>query len=150
VLIKLSGNIAVLRAGQGYKRSVTLTEDNQTEKQSPLSHFGDKLKQWKPGESGNPGGKPKGKSITAELRKLLDKGTTSEELAQILLDMAKTKTGRNQLDALKEVLNRSDGKVPDTHKIESDVPISIVYKQVGGRDGQSVTKGEDEGEGSQA
>ena len=104
--------------------------DNQIEKQSPISHFGDKLKQWKPGESGNPGGRPQGKSITAELRKLLDKGTTSEDLAEILLDIAKTKHGRSQLQALQEVLNRSDGKVPDTHRIESDIPVNITYKLV--------------------
>ena len=27
---------------------------------NPLSQFGDKLNQWKPGQSGNPAGRPKG------------------------------------------------------------------------------------------
>jgi len=86
-----------------------------------------------PGQSGNPGGKHEGKSITAELRKLIDKGTNAEDTAQILYDIAR-KGSRAQMEALKELLNRTDGKVPDTHKIESDVPINIVYKQVGDRD----------------
>jgi len=111
-----------------------MTDEEQTEKQSPLSHFGDKLKQWKPGQSGNPGGRPEGKSITAELRKLIDKGTNAEDIANVLYDIAKSKLNRNQIIALKELLDRTDGKVPDTHKIESDVPINIIYKQVGDRD----------------
>ena len=82
---------------------------------------------WKPGQSGNPGGRPKGKSITAELRKLLDKGTTAEDLAEILLKM-----GKKDLAALREVLDRSDGKVTDTHRIEGEIPVSIVYKRVKG------------------
>ena len=80
---------------------------------------------WKKGQSGNPGGRPKGKSITAELRKLLDKGTTAEDLAEILLKM-----GKKDLAALREVLDRSDGKVTDTHRIEGEIPVSIVYKRV--------------------
>ena len=80
--------------------------------------------QYQPGESGNPGGVPGGKSITAELRKLIDKGTNAEDVAQVLYDIA-MKGSRAQVEALKELLNRTDGKVPDTHKIESDVPIII-------------------------
>ena len=79
--------------------------------------------QWKPGQSGNPGGRPKGKSITAELRKLIDRGDTAEELADILYRM-----GRKDLAALKELLDRTDGKVTDVHKFEGDIPVSIVYK----------------------
>jgi len=88
-------------------------------------------KKWQPGQSGNPGGVPKGKSITAELRKLIDKGTNAEDMAQILFKIAE-KGSRAQMEALKELLNRTDGKVPDTHKIESDVPVIIqpvVYKR---------------------
>ena len=92
---------------------------------------------FKPGESGNPGGKPEGKSITAELRKLIDKGTNAEDMAMILLNMAK-RMNPDQLRALRELLDRTDGKVPDTHKIESDIPISIIYKQVGGSDAKGT------------
>jgi len=84
------------------------------------------LIQFKPGESGNPGGKRQGKSITAELRKLIDSGTIAEEIALVLLELAK-KGNRNQVNALKELLDRTDGKVLDTHRIEGDVPVVINY-----------------------
>ena len=75
------------------------------------------------GKSGNPGGRPKGRSITAELRKLLDQGETASELADVLYRMSK-----KDLPALKELLDRTDGKVTDVHRIEGDIPVSIVYK----------------------
>ncbi len=103
-------------------------EEKLTEKQRTSREISnDNLIPFKPGESGNPGGKVAGKSITAELRKLIESGTTAEELAKVLLDLAKSKQGRSQLQALQEVLNRTDGKVMDTHKIEGDVPVTLLF-----------------------
>ena len=102
-----------------------MTEEQRTNREisnANLIHF-------QPNESGNPGGRPKGKSITAELRKLIDQGDTAKELADILYIMS-----RKDLPALKELLDRTDGKVTDVHKIEGDIPVSIVYKQVKEKD----------------
>jgi len=107
-----------------------MTLNNNPAKQGSNKAFIDN--QFKPGQSGNPSGRPAGKSITAELRKLIEKGTNAEDLAQMLYDMAKTKQGRDQLAALKEYMDRTDGKVPDTHKIESDIPINLTFKLVKG------------------
>lgn len=40
---------------------------------------------FRPGESGNPGGRPKNQSITAELRALMAKGTTARDVAAAIV-----------------------------------------------------------------
>ncbi len=79
------------------------------------------------GETLNPGGRPAGKSITAELRKLIDSGTNAEDMAKILCALCK-KMGPDQMRALRELLDRTDGKVAETHKVEMDVPVTIIFK----------------------
>ena len=87
---------------------------------------------WKPGQSGNPGGRPKDPGITALQMKILDaecpydpKGRTWREyLAEKGLLLAATKEG-----ALEHLKERLEGKVPDKHEIETG-DISIIYKQV--------------------
>ncbi len=65
------------------------------------------------GESGNPGGRPKGKSLTAVLRELLEqipKGDTAklkERIVKALLDKAL----RGDTRALDIIFDRTDGKV---------------------------------------
>jgi hypothetical protein len=69
---------------------------------------------FRPGQSGNPSGRPRGESITAALRRLLlaenpDGSTDAEALARKAI--AEAKGGNFQF--FKEVIDRSDGKVPD-------------------------------------
>jgi len=119
------------------KRINTLKKgvDKLTKKQSPITHFGDKLKQWKPGESGNPKGRPpKNVSITSLVKEILEQegaqGKTNAQLiAEAMVTLAKDPNKRGFVPALKEVLERIEGKVPDKHEIETG-DISIVYKQV--------------------
>jgi hypothetical protein len=81
-------------------------------------------KGFMPGQSGNPGGRPKGLSITAHLRELLaltdidgrplkDEREAAREVA---LCMLKKGTGRGarkaNMEAIKEILDRTEGKVP--------------------------------------
>ena len=49
---------------------------------NPLSQFGDKLNQWKPGQSGNPAGRPKGAKdgIDAHCRRLLAKDLSFSQI----------------------------------------------------------------------
>ena len=108
-----------------------MTENNNLAKQGTNTAFIDN--QWKPGQSGNPSGRPAGKSITAELRKLIDSGTNAEDMAKILCALCK-KMGPDQMRALRELLDRTDGKVAETHKVEMDVPVTIVFKPAGDKD----------------
>ena len=87
------------------------TQKQQTNSKSPwLKEY-----EFKPNESGNPGGRPKGKSLTAVLRELLDqipKGDTAklkERIVKALLDKAL----RGDTRALDLIFERSDGKVKD-------------------------------------
>ncbi len=106
-----------------------MTENELTQEQRTNREISNaNLVPIKRGEVLNPGGRPKGKSITAELRKLIDSGTNAEDAAKILYEMAKTKQGRDQLAALKELLDRTDGKVMDVHRLEGDVPVTLIFK----------------------
>ena len=86
---------------------------------------------FKPGQSGNPGGRPKD-ILTPLLREFLNADNEAEKIAVIkqLISIAKSTGMRGQVAALKEIFDRIDGRVPETHKIESDVPITIVFKEV--------------------
>jgi hypothetical protein len=66
---------------------------------------------WKPGQSGNPGGRPKGSSVAARIQRLLaaDDGKAAEALAKVFLSQ-----GLNaDFKFAKEVIDRADGKVAD-------------------------------------
>jgi hypothetical protein len=71
------------------------------------------LKPWKPGQSGNPGGRPKKKPITEELERLLaeqapngDGRTWAALIAEALLRKAST----GDVRAIAELTNRIEGK----------------------------------------
>lgn len=116
-----------------------MTEEEHSEQSNKQSKYPPSrtagLKPYKPGQSGNPGGRPPD-TLTPLLREYLNANDEAEKkkIVNTLLSLAKLTGVPGQASALKEIFDRIDGKVPDTHKIESDVPISIIYKQVGDRD----------------
>lgn len=73
---------------------------------------------WKPGQSGNPGGRPKGQSITSVLRTILDeeakfKGNTNGKLLkEIVADVLVKHALKGNMKAMSILLDRHDGKVP--------------------------------------
>ena len=86
-----------------------------------------------PGEVRNPAGRPPGiKYVSDYLREKLGKvkdGTVeAEAIADALIAMAKDTKMRGFVPALQELLNRTEGKVLDTHKIEGDMPVTIIFK----------------------
>ena len=83
---------------------------------------------WKPGESGNPGGRPKGTgSITSYLRRLLKEKKGDKEIAELLAQKAVQLAGKGEFRFLKEILERTDGKVPDKHEVTGGggAPVAI-------------------------
>ena len=114
-----------------------MTEDKELSQEQRTSRAisNANLKPYQPGESGNPGGRQKGESITAQLRKLLNETdregkSNAEKIAELLIREAQKPNSRHLAALIKEILDRTEGKVLDTHKIEGDVPVSIVYKLI--------------------
>lgn len=75
---------------------------------------------FQPGQSGNPGGRPKGRSIAAILRELLDqtelggqKIPDGKRAADMLGEALLKHALKGDIRHIQEVLNRTEGKVPD-------------------------------------
>lgn len=74
---------------------------------------------WRPGQSGNPKGRPKsGKRLTDVLRRVLaepakEGKTKADELADVLVGLAQ----KGDLDALKYIYDRLDGKPTESQEI---------------------------------
>ena len=106
--------------------------DNQSEQRTNREISNDNLIKYKPGQSGNPGGRPKDPGITAGQIEKLDKvcpfdgkGRTWREY---LIEKGLLQAGESP-KAMEHLKERLEGKVPDKHQIETG-DISIVYKQV--------------------
>ena len=85
--------------------------------------------QYPPGESGNAGGRPKGTSITAELRKIIAEPGKAKSLAEVLISIAENPHNKYQLAAIEMALNRADGKVKDVLSVEpGDVTLAVALK----------------------
>lgn len=78
-------------------------------------------KGFKPGQSGNPNGRPKGTSLTARLRVAIEKPEPGDErpVADRLVAKLITLALEGDRQAIKDVFERVDGKVPD--KLEADL-----------------------------
>lgn len=95
--------------------------------------------QWKPGQSGNPSGRPKGAvSLTAKLRQALEveikPGLTT---ADLLVKVAIKAASKGDYKFWKEILDRIDGKVPD--KIQTDDPIKVIVEYASKNDDDQDT-----------
>ncbi len=104
------------------------------------------LKVIQPGQVLNPGGRPKGKSLTKVLRELLEeipKGDTAklkERIVKALLDKAL----RGDTRALDIIFDRTDGKVTLPMGGDPEKPFYsiIVQSEEGKKDLERVLKGE--------
>lgn len=84
------------------------------------------LGKWKKGQSGNPKGKPKGaKSLTSTLKELLEREIKLPEhpitkdpnvkltlREMLMLSLLKNGVMKGDLDSIKEIFDRIEGKVP--------------------------------------
>lgn len=70
-------------------------------------------KGWLPGQSGNPGGQPKGKRITTLIREALEQEDDGELVVQRLARMMIEQALQGDFRFAKEIIERIEGKVPD-------------------------------------
>lgn len=80
------------------------------------------------GVSGNPNGRPPNKdSITYQIKQALAKGEGIE--AKALAKMAIKEAKAGSYPHFREILDRTDGKVTETHAILGNILIEVVYKE---------------------
>lgn len=81
-------------------------------------------KRWHKGQSGNPKGRPlKSSSIVSLVKEHLENHPEDgHSIALALISLAK----RKDMRAIEELLNRVDGKVAETHKIDM-LPIKLMF-----------------------
>lgn len=83
--------------------------------------------QFQPGESGNPGGRPKGKSISAEFRKLMDRGLNGKDLAEAMAKRAYEMALKGNFQFFNMIMERTEGKVPDQMQGDFKHHITVDY-----------------------
>ena len=99
------------------------------------------LKPFQPGQSGNPGGRPKGRSITSILREKLAepaKGKRGKTKAEAIADVVIEQALAGDPRFLREILERTEGKVTQTIQV-SDADYSKLsddeLRAIAGREG---------------
>jgi hypothetical protein len=80
------------------------------------------LKPWKPGQSGNPSGRPKRDSITsALLRQLEQQNADSETIADSIAAVLVKRALSGDVRAIREIADRTEGKPRQQIKVEAEV-----------------------------
>lgn len=83
---------------------------------------------FRPGQSGNPGGRPKRKPLTEELEKILQstgRDPQQRTYAKRLMESAVKRAIKKSDFALKEVWERTEGKVPQAVTGEDGGPVQF-------------------------
>src|SRR5678816_1769372 len=74
---------------------------------------------WKKGQSGNPGGRPKGRTVTAALRELATTEHNGKPLVDLLAERLMKEALSGKFTFAKEVIERLDGKVVEKSEIKT-------------------------------
>lgn len=80
---------------------------------------------WLPGHSGNPIGRAKMPVSLVQILKdrLRDNPQDAERLVDSLVKLGIGKDRK----AIKDIMERTDGKVAETHRIEGELPVRLVF-----------------------
>jgi hypothetical protein len=74
---------------------------------------------FKPGESGNPSGRPSTRRFTAKLREALDRD--DGQMIKAMVNVACQRALKGDFRYFKEIIDRVEGKVPDRLAVDTEV-----------------------------
>ena len=106
--------------GQAPVSATTPENRRKTGSQTPVA--GSEATRWKPGQSGNPGGRPKKKPLTEALEKIY---SDPEECMAAARALAK-KARAGSITHFQEAANRLEGRVSDTDESRGNVTFNVV------------------------
>jgi hypothetical protein len=85
------------------------------------------LVKWKPGQSGNPGGRPRG-TLTDVLKIILaEVGPTGKANGQLIMERLAVMAVSGNIDAIKVILDRVDGKLVEQHAVDGRIKIALSW-----------------------
>jgi hypothetical protein len=113
--------------------------------------------QFRPGQSGNPGGRPKGRSVTARLRDLLEKGEINgkpikggKQVADLVAETIVKHALAGDIAFMRLLVDRNDGKIPESAEDGDGASGATIEAETARRVLQAVRGGEiqrEEGDG---
>lgn len=95
---------------QGKSQKTEKQEGNSLAPQLRPYHF-------KPGQSGNPAGRPKGRSLLSRILEVINDDKEGAEVALAFIEQLK----RGSFPHHKEIIERQEGKVPEKVELQADV-----------------------------
>ena len=98
--------------GAAWKHAEEQAHNSMSEDKKDKAPWLDKYR-FKKGESGNPGGRPKGMSIESQLRKRLSEGESGEKIVESLITVALRQALNGDFRFWNSIIERVDGKVAD-------------------------------------
>lgn len=127
---------------------MTKDENEDTQSQDGVR---DAKGRYLPGHSGNPRGMPPGTlSLVGILRKQLSEHP--EDAKAIIASLIAMGKGY-EIKAIKELFNRIDGKAVETHRIDMEMPVKLVFVPAkalldADESAQDIQEGASEGQGN--
>jgi len=87
-------------------------------------------KPFQPGQSGNPGGRPKTKPFRDALKRVLDEAGKDDERLRLIAEALLGKAATGDVQAIKEIADRLDGKPAQAivGGDDEDSPIKLIQK----------------------
>ena len=87
---------------------------------------------WKKGQSGNPGGRPKGQSLVALLREVLEREHNGRPIKELVAERIVKEALSGKFPYAKELLDRLEGPVNQRHDVNHSNEVRILVEDIRG------------------